>query len=368
MTDHVSDSDKTRLCPSCRMSISVLATKCRYCGEVVGRPKDETRTLSIDDLGGEQTSHYAPSSNVMEALEAFRSDEEVYSAQEDVEQGRQKQKGGDAYQKKTADAGIPDLDTEGRALASLALPSRRLRTAKKPEKPSWMRQVFWMGSFVATVIIIWFGAPRVVALIRNANMPAPKIIRVPERVYQQFENFEQLSNKADGIAIANARAAVEAMADVRSQGTNDEVEAAAATARNNVEAVVMNLLNARDWTHNNLKEASTLLSRAGRADPNEQFRALKKLVDDEMAAYDIILIRIEDHDGTPLAVIARRGPMDPGTPREESVAENENLRERFDVYFVGPKQGLKVRDTLRANRAVQFATDGRILGPGDPES
>ena len=68
--------EKMRLCPTCRMEISVLATKCRYCGEEVGRPRDETRSLSISDLGGETVQHYAPSSSVMEALEAFRSEED----------------------------------------------------------------------------------------------------------------------------------------------------------------------------------------------------------------------------------------------------------------------------------------------------
>ena len=64
-----------RLCPSCRMSIPVLAVKCRFCGEEVGRPRDETRKLSISDLGGQDSTMYAPSSSVMEALEAFRTEE-----------------------------------------------------------------------------------------------------------------------------------------------------------------------------------------------------------------------------------------------------------------------------------------------------
>ena len=64
--------DKTRLCPSCRCEISVLATRCRFCGEEVGRPRDEARQLSIDDLGGENVTLYAPSGNVMDALESFR--------------------------------------------------------------------------------------------------------------------------------------------------------------------------------------------------------------------------------------------------------------------------------------------------------
>ena len=54
------------------MTISVLATKCRYCGEDVGKPKEEQRELSVNDLGGENVHHRAPSGSVMEALESFR--------------------------------------------------------------------------------------------------------------------------------------------------------------------------------------------------------------------------------------------------------------------------------------------------------
>ena len=64
--------EKNRICPSCRMAISVLAVKCRFCGEEGGKPKEEQRTLSINDLGGEIIHHRAPSGSVMEALEAFR--------------------------------------------------------------------------------------------------------------------------------------------------------------------------------------------------------------------------------------------------------------------------------------------------------
>ena len=69
--------EKTRICPSCRMRISVLATRCLHCGESVGRPKDETRELSTQDLGGETIYHRAPSGSVIDALEAFREEEDA---------------------------------------------------------------------------------------------------------------------------------------------------------------------------------------------------------------------------------------------------------------------------------------------------
>ena len=66
------EPDKTRLCPSCRMQISVLATKCRFCGENVSRPRVEDRHFTIRDLGGENSRKYAASESMLSALESFR--------------------------------------------------------------------------------------------------------------------------------------------------------------------------------------------------------------------------------------------------------------------------------------------------------
>ncbi len=65
--------DKMRLCPICRMPISVWAIRCRFCGETVGRPKKETETFTIEDLGGETpTAKNTLLPEVLEAIEEFR--------------------------------------------------------------------------------------------------------------------------------------------------------------------------------------------------------------------------------------------------------------------------------------------------------
>ena len=65
--------DKMRLCPICRMPISVWAIRCRFCGETVGRPKKEVETFTIEDLGGETpTARTLVSNEVLEAIEEFR--------------------------------------------------------------------------------------------------------------------------------------------------------------------------------------------------------------------------------------------------------------------------------------------------------
>lgn len=65
--------DKMRLCPVCRMPISVWAIRCRFCGETVGRPKREIETFTVEDLGGETpTAKTTLSEEVLEAIEEFR--------------------------------------------------------------------------------------------------------------------------------------------------------------------------------------------------------------------------------------------------------------------------------------------------------
>jgi len=69
------NQDEMRLCPTCRMKVSVWATKCHHCGEEVGRPRREEVKLTLKDLGGGQKTTYAPSGNVTGALESFRMEE-----------------------------------------------------------------------------------------------------------------------------------------------------------------------------------------------------------------------------------------------------------------------------------------------------
>ena len=143
--------DKTRLCSSCRMEISVLATKCRYCGASVGRPRDEPRSLTIGDLGGEHFVHYAPSSSVMEALESFRAEETTSDGgTADIQSDSGEDREGEEHS-----TALPELDERSRALASVALPSQSSvsRYQKAPQKPTWMRKVAYLGAFIAALAL-----------------------------------------------------------------------------------------------------------------------------------------------------------------------------------------------------------------------
>ena len=75
MPQDMMEQDALRPCPICRTPISVLAVRCRHCGAEVGRPRKETETFTIRDLGGESETTYTVSGNVLDALEIFRAEE-----------------------------------------------------------------------------------------------------------------------------------------------------------------------------------------------------------------------------------------------------------------------------------------------------
>jgi len=85
-------NDPMRLCPECRMPISVLANRCPHCGSIVGRPRKETEVLTVKDLGGESKAQHVVSGNVREAMEAFISEQQAMARTRMLEEEEQKKK------------------------------------------------------------------------------------------------------------------------------------------------------------------------------------------------------------------------------------------------------------------------------------
>ena len=82
MSEKNKANDEERLCPACRSDISVWATKCKFYGSEVGRPRMRETRLTLKDLGGESCSTHRVSKHVMGAMGAFRYDE-VYAKNAD---------------------------------------------------------------------------------------------------------------------------------------------------------------------------------------------------------------------------------------------------------------------------------------------
>ena len=337
--------DKTRLCPSCRMEISVLATKCRFCGENVGRPRDESRKMTIDDLGGETIQHYAPSTSVMEAMEAFRSEFEFKSNPPEDAVNQQKKSffgiGGKKQQQEFKsggpEAGLPELDERSQALASIAMPTPR-RVVSQPtfQQPTWIKKVGVFAGFVAAILILYIGGGQVIAYI---SRPADTIDRV-------FRNPAEAMLASDAEPISTLR---EAMTALR-QEDHMENRAIAEKARGRVIDLVQSVQYAEPWTEDSLAKASQMAAEAFRIDPHESMAALKEEIDADSFAYRMVLSSVEGDTATFL-VQKRNAPRD--ASNAVVVKVGDMVQDRFKVVAIRSEH-VQVEDTLRKNRPLTY--------------
>lgn len=334
--------EKTRICPSCRMQISVLATKCRFCGEEVGKPKDETRTLSIHDLGGEQVYHRAPSGSVLEAMEAFRADETMREASE-------KEGGGGLN-----DLGIGESEeASGTGISFDHEPSSIFSPSHYAASSSGLAGRFKLaGAVVAVLILLVVGVtmgPRILESLDQSEAEAEPPV---------FRNRAPEVLAAGGPAIDALELAVKAI-DREDSAKNRRIAEDAVAA---VEKEVTGLLNATPFEMENLQEASAISAQAASLYPNQTTRNLADVVRDEYRDYTMTLLEIKKdaEDGTRLA----RFQLNKGDYPIVEVKRSDTLDDRFRVRsFVG-SQRVILLDIKRGNRPVVYDKGRLPMSPG----
>ncbi|NUM55421.1 MAG: hypothetical protein HUU46_17370 [Candidatus Hydrogenedentes bacterium] len=329
------------------MEISVLATKCRFCGESVGRPRDETRSLSIDDLGGETIRHYAPSSSVMEAMEAFRSEHDFKSNPPEDAQPERKSLFGMSSKKKggagpaTGADGLPQLDERSQALASLAMPATKPTTFKKPKGPSMATRAMQIGGILVGVIVLLF----------VANFAYKYYTRPP------IEPSRGKVNPAEAIIKRGGdpkEAAVEAAKALRAE-PHSKNEAILKEAQGLFIKKVHGLLDASPWTHQNLKDAAREVDEVFKVHSSAEIRKLKEEVDAETFAYQMSLLSIADGGDSATFGLSSGARQD--------AEEGEVVGDRFKVTAI-KRDKVQVQDTRRNNRLLTYSlTDTRITSP-----
>jgi len=325
------------------MEISVLAVKCRFCGESVGRPRDETRSLTIDDLGGETIKHYAPSSSVMEAMEAFRSETEFKSnPPEDVTAKRSvfgiggKRKNKFDSNAPGKDSGMPDLDERSQALASIVLPSSSSAptyTRSTAQQPTWIKKVGVFAGLVAAIVILWIGGGQVIAYM---NRPT-------EILDRQFRNPAEAMLDKNRDPIATLEAAIEALR----KEEHPENRAILEKAR----AQVVDLIHAAQypdkWTEDDLSRASRLVNQAFSIDP--ALAKLKEEIDADSFAYRMVLRNVQGDTAT-FQLSARANG---GSGSSVSVQRGDMVQDRFEVVDIRGNE-VQLRDTQRENRLLTY--------------
>lgn len=311
--------EKTRTCPSCRCTISVLATKCRYCGESVGKPKEEARKLSINDLGGENIQHRALSSSVMDALESFRIEDA---------------KDGDAGEGADVDdLNFDGLDTSGIDDPYNQSPLSSSSTVVPPASSSGGLN-FGLIAKIAAAIIVIGGIAAFAPSYFQKNVEVPSDARPSE-----FVNRAPLILEQTGDSLAALEVAVQAMNDHPGANQTQIADDVMAAVVGDIEAQ----LNAEPWSPENLREATRMATAAAQLFPGKQSSDIKSIVEAEEEAYSMILVDID-----PSTRQAEYKLASPGKP-VEFAKQGAMISDRFRVVsMVGDK--LKLEDMKRDGR------------------
>ncbi len=340
--------DNMRLCPTCRMEISVLATKCRYCGEEVGRPRDESRALSIADLGGETVQHYAPSSSVMEALEAFRSETdsepeiEEAPASSGVFSRLSKKQEPAKPAKAPAGDGLPELDERSQALSSLAMPSaqNKYQPSVVNQQRSIPRMVGMFAGLVAAMVCLFF------AVQVFANRPEPEISA-------KVENPGVIILERGDSPLDALRASLETEAmDPHPSHKNVSQE-----ARKLVLNGVNSFLNTNPWKSSDLQSASTAISKAIAVDGHPDVKRKRDEVRAEQRAYNMFLENIDS--GANKVTFSFR---EAGETTKIEKALGEKILDRFEILQILPDR-VSVQDHLRGKRPLTWHSNGEVSSP-----
>lgn len=329
-------SEKSRICPSCRMQISVLAVKCRFCGEEVGKPKEEQRTLSINDLGGEVILHRAPSSSVMEALEAFR----VEAGLEEDEAGLSPE-AGDAGA--LLEDGVPMVNDDIYGSEIGSTPKSAITSVYEKRPPTFQERFKTVGLVVVGISLVVFLGAQLPGWIDAYRGDADAVVTT-------YVNRAPGILERGGPPIDALEAAVEAIEFEDSAPHRKSAEDSLLALVEEVRG----LLNASPFDREKLSAASVLTTRAMGIYPSEKSVELSDEVKSDSAAYGMILVNID-----PETKIATFQPNQPGLPLMQ-VKEGEPLADRFRVRLIS-KSFVMLEDQTRRNRAVQVKVGG---GPG----
>lgn len=352
----IHEKDEMRLCPTCRMPISILATRCRHCGEEVGRPRKEEHKLTLKDLGGAEHTSYTISGNVMDALDAFR--EEQLSTQE-MERRQREQSASTWFGRKGSDPGLhppqssdmPELDAFGRDLAGLGDVPGSSTQRPKPRRnlgPTLQDRLIQGGMVLGGLLVLYFAATYGWGKYQD-------YLAEQEALANPVYESKAMTMLAQGRPLIDVLS--EAVDAVRTTDSPENREALA-TVRDRVLAEINGLLNAEVYSRETLDQASVLATRAALKDTDSRFQELDKEVKAELDAYSLIL---QDMD-----VKTQRANFrihDPSFGQnEQDVGVNDYVAGRFVVQSILQNQ-VRLIDTKRKSNTGQRVLIARPQEP-----
>jgi hypothetical protein len=326
------------------MAISVLATRCRYCGEEVGRPRAQEQTFTIKDLGGERRSTYTVSGNVLGALESFRAEELAGKEGELVDLNLEKE--GIVVNPTT---GLPELAGGHKDLAESVLGPAPLNASgirrkpqAKPRRPVSQYLLIGIGVPIASVVG-WFAFVGVQAWLNSRDAGDIAVYNNAMELLEAGQpSIVALERANEILALANTPANREIASNIRRRFIAD----------------IQGLLNKNPFSRENLNRASTLATRAALIDGDRDILALKEEVDREIAAYKLVLQEIDTANTK--ATFKNHNPNYPKS--EETVGLGDLVQDRFVVRDILPSS-VRLEDSLRSSGPLPRALVARPHAP-----
>lgn len=299
--------DKMRLCPVCRMPISVWAIRCRFCGETVGRPKREIETYTVEDLGGETpTAKNTLPHEVLEAIEEFRKELVETPPKEEIPSmwnlwGKYKR---------------PHSDTQN----------------KKLQKINPIRWIVIFACISLFGILSYFFGPSTWSQLKSLLQGQPKNnIEYDNHALIMLENGEPIER-----VLHEALKAFETT-------NKEEDKQILMQVRTKLIEKINSLLTQELYNPLDIAEASRICSEVIKMDYDPKIQELYKKVIEEISAYKMTLIQID--------VTNKKATFHLNNPsfqmKEQTVTEGELVQERFLV-----KQILSSRVRLEDTKIV----------------
>jgi ribosomal protein L40E len=328
MTEESNQQDEMRLCPTCRMPISVLATRCRYCGETVGRPRSQEQKFTLDDLGGESSSMYKVSGSVTSALEAFR--EEQQSAREREERERlskggtwlgRRRKPPAEEETRQSRLEMPEMNESTRELMEATSGGTHSQSLPPSagQAPAITRKLFMGAAVAAGLVLLYIGSDFAFAYVKTWMGTGTD----SGHSSYQSRALEMLSQGRPGL-----EALEEAVAALRKDDSGEN-QIIAREVRSRMVQEVRELLNQPRWNKEQHNRASLLVSQALRIDSSPLIQSLMEETQREIAAYTMVLMDADPDAGTATFKTDAAG--------EITVSEGDYLLDRFLVKDITPR-------------------------------
>jgi hypothetical protein len=307
----------------------------------------------VDDLGGTSSSSYAPSGEVLDAIEAFRQEELTALATKD-EAPRRWYEFWRSEKAQTVSRPEPEavLPLEERKIEISGFASTSIRRSAVVRRESGAgRRVAWVaGALVGLVLLYFVGVGIKSALdgyLGKNNVKTNVVI----------------ANPAVAILDGNGPALDALKAAIAALGQNDTPDNRSVLdrAREQVRKEVHNLFDSIPWQRTMLDEASSLVSQALDADPSSAaLKDLKEEVNHELVLYKMSIASI---DAGQRQVVLRISY--PGQQSENILyGEGGKVKGRLEVKRIS-QDGVTLEDSLRKSsgglpRRFKLTMDGNI--------